>query len=331
MLDDMGTWRRTHYTADIRSEEQGREVILAGWIHDMRVVGGISFIILRDREGMVQITVKKKDVGDDKYKRLITLPRESVIMVKGFVNFSPKVHAGLEIIISEYKVLSIAKKPLPLGIADDVHADLDTRLNARFLDVRKPEVMALFKIRATMLSSIRKTLESMGFIEVHTPKIVATATEGGTALFPVKYFEMDAFLNQSPQLYKQILMATGMDRVYEIGPAFRAEEHDTTKHLNEFTSVDIEMAFSDHNDAMNVLERVIKDAVRAVNNEMAEELEVLGVGLPDIEYNFPRVSYDECVDFVNSHGANVRWGEDFDAEAMKILGKEYDCFYFIVD
>jgi len=152
-------------------------------------------------------------------------------------------------------------------VADRVEAEIDTRIENRFLDMRKREVLAIFEIRSSLLQGIREYLMSQNFIEVHTPKIVATATEGGTELFPVKYFEKDAYLNQSPQLYKQILMAAGLDRVLEIAPAFRAEEHNTTKHLNEFISIDIEMSFADDEDAMGMLENSVAKAIEKVVNE----------------------------------------------------------------
>ncbi|HIH64169.1 MAG TPA: aspartate--tRNA(Asn) ligase, partial [Methanothermobacter thermautotrophicus] len=141
-----------------------------------------------------------------------------------------------------------SKQPLPLDPTEKVKAEIDTRLDARFLDLRKPSVSAIFKIKSRMLHSVRVFLEEQGFLEINTPKLVASATEGGTELFPITYFEREAFLGQSPQLYKQIMMSTGLDRVYEIAPIFRAEEHDTLRHLNEVISIDIEASFVDHED-----------------------------------------------------------------------------------
>jgi aspartyl-tRNA synthetase len=206
---------------------------------------------------------------------------------------------------------------------------MDTRLDARFIDLRKEEVSSVFKVRSTILGAVREVFEKEGFIEVHTPKIVATATEGGTALFTARYFEKEAYLNQSPQLYKQMLMATGFDRVYEIGPAFRAEEHDTTRHLNEFTSIDIEMAFSDDEDAMGVLERCVYNAVLKAREENERELRILGAD-PDIPaLPLQRITYDECLDVVKDGGFEMEWGEDFPMEAVKILGDKIPEFFFI--
>jgi aspartyl-tRNA synthetase len=250
-------------------------------------------------------------------------------MVKGVVRRNPEVRAGFEIIPEALKVLAVAKSPLPLGVIDKVRAELDTRLDARYIDLRKPEVAAIFKIRSTILKAVREQFDREGFIEIHTPKIVATATEGGTALFPVEYFGHQAFLNQSPQLYKQMMMATGLDKVYEIGPAFRAEEHDTVRHLNEFISIDMEMAFADEEDVMGVLERVVHRAIVRVIETNRNELEILNVKLEVPELPFPRVTYTKCLEYIEAHGIKLPWGEDISMEGMKALSEHYPGFFFI--
>ncbi len=306
------------------------EAEAAGWIHDIRNLGGIAFILLRDRTGIMQVTLLKKQ-NRELFKSLTKLNRESVIRIKGKVQRAEKVMNGFEILPEEAEILSTAEAPLPLGVADKVDAELDTRLDNRFLDLRKGEVQDIFRLRALLLKSTRTTLENEGFIEVHTPKIVASATEGGTELFPVKYFKRDAFLNQSPQLYKQILMSTGFDRVYEIGPAFRAEEHDTVRHLNEFTSIDVEMAFPDHNDAMALLDRVIREGYERIKSEAPELMEREHLNIPERVEAFPRVSYTEAVEIAKSRGLKIEWGEDLSMEATRLIAEEFPDFYFITD
>ncbi len=328
-MEPLEGWRRSKYASEITPEDFEKEVTVAGWIQDIRNLGGIAFIQLRDRTGIVQVTVIKKEHGQDFFKRITTLPRESVIMIKGKVQPNDQVTSGFELFPSEMKVLSTAKTPLPLGVIDKVEADMDTRLDSRFIDLRKEEMAAIFKIRSTILGAVREVFEKEGFIEVHTPKIVATATEGGTALFTAQYFEKEAYLNQSPQLYKQMLMATGFDRVYEIGPAFRAEEHDTTRHLNEFTSIDIEMAFSDEEDAMGVLERCVYNAILKTREKNEEEMRILGADQDIPALPFQRVTYSECLDIIKKNGFEMEWGEDFPMEAMKILGDQVPDFFFI--
>ncbi len=318
---------RTCTTAEAR-EHDGEEVRVCGWVHDIRVLGRIAFIILRDRYGAVQLTLIRSIIGKDNFKKYTKLTRESVICARGKVQSTEQAKMGFEILPEDIEVLSEAEAPLPLGVADLVSADMDTRIENRFLDLRKPEVLAVFEVRSSILQGIRDTLVSSGFMEVHTPKIVATATEGGTELFPVKYFEKDAYLNQSPQLYKQLLMGAGFDRVFEIAPAFRAEEHNTTRHLNEFISVDAELSFADDEDAMQVLERSIVNAIRYVVERSGKALETLGMEWKVPELPFRRVTYDEAVDTV-SRKMDMEWGEDFSTEALKVLGEELDDFYFI--
>ncbi|MCD6461460.1 MAG: aspartate--tRNA(Asn) ligase [Thermoplasmata archaeon] len=327
-VEPLGDWRRTHLLGDLSAELDGEEVVVGGWIHETRNLGGLCFVVLRDRSGRVQVTLVKRKDGP-LFSRLASLSRESVVMVCGVVQASEKAGMGFEIRPSGVKVLSVAEAPLPLGVADVVGADMDTRLDNRFLDLRKPEVSAIFKIRSTILEGVRDALRREGFVEVHTPKIVATATEGGTSLFPMKYFDRPAFLNQSPQLYKQILMASGLDRVMEIGPAFRAEEHDTSRHLNEFTSIDIEMSFADEEDAMGMLEKAIEGAREMVWRENQKELDLLGISLPEQKPPYPRITYDECVEMVSSRGLDMEWGEDLSMEATRIVAEEMEGFYFI--
>ncbi len=317
---------RTHTTAEA-SKMDGEEVKVCGWIHDIRILGRIAFLILRDRYGFAQLTLIRGMIGKENFKKFTKLTRESVICARGKVQKTDQAKLGFEILPEEIEVLSVAESPLPLGVADRVSADMETRIENRFLDLRKPEVLAVFQARSEILQGIRDVLISENFIEVHTPKIVATATEGGTELFPIKYFEKDAYLNQSPQLYKQILMGAGFDRVFEIAPAFRAEEHNTTRHLNEFISIDAEMSFANDEDAMRVLEESIKNAVkRVVEDEGIKE--TLGVKMKVPDTPFRRITYDEAVNMV-SGSVDMEYGEDFSTEALKILGEKIDDFYFI--
>ena len=269
----------------------------------------------------------KSLIGKENFKKYTKLTRESVICARGKVQKTEQAKLGFEILPEEIEVLNQAETPLPLGVADKVSADMETRIENRFLDLRKPEVLAVFIARSNILRGIREILSEENFIEVHTPKIVATATEGGTELFPVKYFEKDAFLNQSPQLYKQILMGSGFDKVFEIAPAFRAEEHNTTRHLNEFISIDAEMSFADDEDAMRILEKGIQNAIKYAVED--ESFEMLNRNLEVPKIPFKRITYDEALDIINSRGLNMEWGEDFSTEALKILGEEMDDFYFI--
>jgi len=253
LTDLLNDCRRTHYSVQVKPDMKDEEVVLMGWIHEMRDLGGIIFVLLRDRDGVTQITAPSKKISPELFEELRKLKKESVIAVKGRVQESGKAPGGVEIIPEEFKLLSESKLQLPLDTTEKVRAEIDTRLDSRFIDLRKHSVSAIFKIKSRMLHSVRNFLEGEDYTEINTPKLVGSATEGGTELFPITYFEREAFLGQSPQLYKQMMMASGFDNVYEIAPIFRAEEHDTLRHLNEVKSIDVETAFTDHVDAMNLL------------------------------------------------------------------------------
>ncbi|MBU3902407.1 MAG: aspartate--tRNA(Asn) ligase [Candidatus Thermoplasmatota archaeon] len=320
---------RTKYSSEINRDDYDKEVVVAGWVQDVRKLGSIAFIQLRDRDGVIQVTALKKELNPELFKRLTEVPRESVISVKGVVKENKEAKAGFEILPKNVKIISVAKTPLPIGVVDKVSTEIETRFDHRFMDLRKPEIQSIFKIRHTMIKAVREEFLFNDFIEIHTPKIVATATEGGTNLFRMQYFEEKAFLNQSPQLYKQMMMATGLDRVFEIGPVFRAEEHDTIRHLNEFTSIDMEMAFADEEDVMKILEKIIQKIISMANKENKKELSILNIKIPVPETPFKRVDYSECVELIKSKNVDVVDGEDFSMEATKAIAEEFKDFYFI--
>jgi len=323
---------RTHYSKDVKPSDYNKDITVAGWVEDTRNLGSLAFIIIRDRKGTLQCTVHKKKTPD-LFKVLTSLSRESVVSIQGSCKENEKVRNGYEVIPKSIQVLSTADTPLPLGVVDRVDADFDTRLDNRFIDLRKPEVRAIFNIRSAVLGGIHKYLRSEGFLEVHTPKIIASSSEGGTNLFKLGYFEKEAYLAQSPQLYKQMLMATGLDRVYEIAWYFRAEEHNTRRHLNESTAVDIEMAFIENEEeVMRILEGLVR-AVWETASEQHEDLNVLKkeVKVPDLP--FRRLKYDNVVEILQERGSSIVWGQDLSSEDEKMLGdimkEEGSEFYFI--
>lgn len=323
---------RSHYSKDISRKEYNSLVTVAGWVEDIRNLGSIAFLILRDKQGTLQLTILKKKTPE-LFEQLISLPRESVLSVKGLCKENEKVRNGFEILPETATVLSVAATPLPLGIVDKVDADFDTRLDNRVLDLRKPETQAIFKIRSAVLAVADEFLRSKQFLEVHTPKIIASSSEGGTDMFKLRYFEKEAFLAQSPQLYKQSLMATGLDRIYEIAWYFRAEEHNTRRHLNESTAVDVEMAFIDsEEDVMKILEYLVH-AIWKCANECTEDLAVLKKTISVPKLPFTRVPYDDAVVMIQKRGSSITWGQDLSTEDEKLLGdlmrEEGKEFYFI--
>ncbi len=322
---------RTHYSTQIIPEMNGSLVTICGWAHEIRDLGGITFLVVRDREGFVQVTLFKKTIDKNVLEVVRNLSRESVVAVTGNVKSEAKAPNGFELIPTSVKVLGKAESPLPMDTTGKVDADLDTRLDVRFMDLRRPQTQAIFRLRHLLLESIREYLGNEGFVEIATPKVVATATEGGTALFPITYFEREAFLNQSPQLFKQMMMSGGLDRVFEIGPIFRAEEHDTRKHLNEATSIDIEASFLDNEDVMAILENLIKHVYSNAIKKGESYLKTLGVepAIPGIP--FKRITYDEAISIARDGGEQIEWGEDLTTESEHLIGKTIGEHYFIID
>ncbi|MFH1820851.1 MAG: aspartate--tRNA(Asn) ligase, partial [Methanobacteriota archaeon] len=329
-LDEMGNWRRTHNSGEITEKLDGKEVIVMGRVGDIRDLGGIKFFILFDISGTIQITAPKKKITKETLSKMDSLTQESSVAVKGKVVKAKQAPRGVEVIPSEIRVLNLAAAPLPLDPMGKVRANLDTRLDARGLDLRRAESLAIFKIRYQALNAIREYLVSNGFIEVQTPKIVATATESGAALFPISYFDREAFLSQSPQLYKEVLTGS-FERVFEVGPIFRAEEHDTPRHLNEATSIDIEAAYTTADDVMGMLEELTWRAFDRVKRNCSEELKVLNHDLKVPEKPFPRITYDEALEKLNTAGEKITWGEDLSTPAEKKLAEIVGGAYFVVD
>ncbi len=320
------------YAADA---EPGDSATVAGWAHEIRDLGGIAFLIVRDTTGKIQVKFEKDEMDDDLVETGTNVNRESVVQVSGDVEAEERAPTGVEIVPESVEVVAEADPELPLDPSGKVDADLSTRLDNRTLDLRKAESKAVFEIRAEVLRSAREAFRDLGCTEINTPKIVATGTEGGTELFPITYFGQEAFMNQSPQLFKQLMVGSGLERVFEIGPIFRAEEHNTPRHLNEATSIDFESAFYDHHDAMDACETVVKAAYEGVAENCEEQLEALGY--EDFEApsgEFPRLSYEEAIERINATGAldeQLVWGDDLPTEGEKALGEDVGSHYFVTD
>jgi aspartyl-tRNA synthetase len=241
-----------------------------------------------------------------------------------------KAPRGVEVIPKNIVILNMAKQPLPLDITGKTPADIDVRLDARVLDLTRDENRAVFHIRHAILEATREFLSRNGFIEIHTPKIIASATEGGANLFPVMYFEREAFLAQSPQLYKEQLVID-FEKVYEIGPTFRAEKSHTRRHLTEFISIDIEAAFATAEDVMGIAEKLIQHVCKAVAEKCREDLKILKYKFEVPEIPFRRITYDEIINELKDVGIKINWGEDIPTIAYRTIGRLHPYFYFITD
>jgi nondiscriminating aspartyl-tRNA synthetase len=329
-LDSVDGWHRTHYSRDVLPEMDGEEVTLFGWVQEIRDLGALRFIVFQDREGTIQLTVLRKKASNEVLSKSESLQKRCSIGVKGMVKKTDMTPRGVEVIPKELRIFGKAATQLPIDITGKTPASLEARLDARALDLCQEGNVATFRIQHVAVEAIRAFLFERGFLEVHTPRIIASATEGGAALFSVDYFERKAYLAQSPQLYKEQLVMS-LERVFEVGPFFRAEESHTRRHLSEFVSIDIEQAFAEAKDVMQLLEQLIQHVCKAVVEKCPTELNKLNhkVELPCIPFN--RLSYDEILQELRGEGLNIQWGEDIPTEALRTLGEIHPNFYFITD
>ena len=331
--EDLKNWRRTHYSKEIALSKAGDdEVIIMGWVASIRDHGNIQFIILRDMYGEIQVTVKKRECSESLFQLAKEIKEHSSIGVRGKIRPQEKVPNGAEIVPIEIRVFSIARKAAPFLVQSRTSTvGIDTRLDLRAVDLRRNYLGSIFRIRQTAVNSVRAFLSEQKFNEVNTPKMIATATEGGAALFPIFYYDREAFLAQSPQLYKeQLTMA--FESVFEIGPIFRAEPSRTNRHLSEAISIDVERAFVDYNDIMSLLERMISKIVDILKEKNQDDLEYLQLQLPSVDLPFSKYSYSDIIDRLQEAGERIQWGDDISPQIMKSIQHEHlNDFYFIID
>ncbi|WP_317896511.1 aspartate--tRNA(Asn) ligase [Pyrofollis japonicus] len=310
------------YVAEVLAEGKiGEKYVVAGWVDTIRVHGKLVFIILRDRTGKMQLVVKK-NVSEHAWELARKLTVESVIGAKGTLVESKAALGGKEIVVEELVVYSKAE-PLPIDIKDHTKTTLAKRLDWRFLDLRNPRNQLIFLVEAEMSKAARDFFYSNGFVEIYTSKIVGAATEGGAEVFSIVYFDKPAFLAQSPQLYKQMGVISGFEKVFEIGPAFRAEPHHTTRHLTEYTSVDFEMGFIDSfEDVMKVAERAVLSMIqRAIDKYGKKVNEYFPSALQEVPKDIPRISIREAYKLLKREGIHVEEGDDLSSEAERKLGE----------
>jgi len=315
---------RTHYSDQIHDRIVGQEISIAGWIEDIRNIGKVAFLTVRDVRGATQVIV-----SNDTMKKAIGTPRQSAVIVSGVVQHSKSKDFPLELKAGKIAIVGEALHPLPIDPTGRVESGLDKRLDSRALDLRNPKTSSIFLLRSKVLDDIRMTLRSEGFVEVNTPKIIGSASEGGANLFGFEYFKKQAYLAQSPQLYKEQLVLA-LDRVFEIAAYFRAENSNTVRHLTEFLSVDIEAAFIDYEDAMDLAEKAIKNVFRfQMANRKESALNVLSnIPMPG---SISRLTYEDCLEELCKEGEKLEFGDDLSDASLRTLGNLHNGFYFIKD
>ena len=318
-------FNRTHNIDEIKLDMIGQKVILGGWVEDLRKLGKMTFLTIRDVTGIAQVIVK-----GELNAKIENLNRQSVLRISGTIQETKAKDFDYEINAEKIEVLAKAIHPLPIDPLGRLESNIDTRLNSRAIDMRNQKTASIFKLRHHVLSSIRKTLTEKKFIEINTPKIIGSASEGGANLFSLDYFGKTAYLAQSPQLYKE-QMTIGLERVYEIASFYRAEKSHTGRHLAEFTSVDIEAAFMDYTDVMDVLESLILEVYKFTSTNCKEEQKIIGYEIKVQSSPFERITYSNVLDEVKAAGVKLEFGDDLLDSHLRIVGEKHPGFYFITD
>jgi nondiscriminating aspartyl-tRNA synthetase len=318
---------RTHFTDQVLDNLVGQEVSIAGWIEDIRDIGKVAFLTIRDVRGAAQVVLS----GDTLILARDT-PRQSAVIVSGVVQHSKSKDFPLEIKAEKVIIVTEAIHPLPIDPTGRVESAIDKRLDSRALDLRSPKASSIFLLRSAVLDNIRTTLRSKDFVEVNTPKIIGSASEGGANLFGFEYFKKQAYLAQSPQLYKEQLILA-LDRVFEIAPYFRAEKSHTVKHLTEFLSVDIEAAFINLEDAMDLAEEVIRNTFNINKKTDRADRDTSRDQLKFTIPKFPmeRLTYEQCLEELVEEGEKLEFGDDLSDASLRKLGDIHKGFYFITN
>ncbi len=296
----------------------GQRVRLAGWLHHLRQLKDLTFLILRDGKGLAQIVIEDAEL----IAQVNDLHAESVLAVEGWVVAEPQAPDGIELHQPTLQVLVATTTPPPLDLFRPmIKAPLPTMLDLAPIAHRHPRHRALLRIAAASVHGFRATLRDLDFVEIQTPKIVASATESGANVFALDYFGAPAYLAQSPQLYKQMMVGV-FERVFEVGPVFRAEPHDTSRHINEYVSLDVELGFvRDHTTVMQVLTRVLAGIVAQIRNDADESVRTLGITLPEVPSAIPVIHFADALELIfQSAGEDARHEPDLAPAHERWLG-----------
>lgn len=308
-----------------------KEIKIEGWLYRVRKLKSITFLVIRDRSGLVQCVIENNNIDSS------SLKLESVVSIIGIAKKSNNSLNPFEILVESFEIISEAHE-LPIELnKKELDVNLDTILNNRAISIRHEKVNSIFKIQNIIVQSFREFLINKGFTEIFTPKIVAEGAEGGTEVFKVEYFEKTAYLAQSPQFYKQMMVGAGFERVFEVAHVYRAEQHNTSRHLNEYISMDLEMGFiNDEFDIMNLEEDLIKFILKAIEVKGKEYLKILNVNIPKIDVSIPKIELNEAIEILKKVYGKRDLEGDLDPEGEKLICKyakeKYRCdFIFLTN
>lgn len=314
---------RTHTCGELQEKHAGQTVTLCGWLDTLRIAGKISFMLLRDRNGITQVFLDKTLTEQAQHWK-----KESVVLVEGLVNKRPEnqvkkemATGAIELSATRVELVNAAETPLPIEVQEETTTQMDKRLDYRFLDLRRDKVKNIFKVRSKIYSATTQFFDEEGFVAIQTPKLTASGVESGAEEFKIPYFGKTASLAQSPQVYKQMFVVSGLEKVYEIAPIFRAEKSHTTRHLTEFIGIDFEMGFiKDEHDVMDLIERYVKFMLTHMKESCKSELAELGVTI-EVPNEIPRLSLVEMRKWLKEKGKVIPEEEDLDAEGEKLIGQ----------
>ncbi|MBT3298322.1 aspartate--tRNA(Asn) ligase [archaeon] len=302
------------------SDKVGEEVLIKGWVQEIRNLNKIKFIILRDRSGDMQTIALKSKTDENSFDLINDITKESVVDITGLVKENKESRWGIEVVISKVELVSKSEVPLPIDNTNKSNTNIDKRIDFRFLDTRNIKTQSIFKIRSKIVKILTNFFDDNGFTNMNTPKITTLGVESGAELFEVNYFGRKIFLSQSPQIYKQMFVAGGFERVYEIAPVFRAEKSHTTRHVTEFTGVDMEMGFiKDENEIMDMIEKMFIDLLSKLKEEAKSDLEKFGVEIL-VPEKIPRITMAEAKKMLAEKGKVFAEEDDLDAEGEKMFG-----------
>lgn len=324
---------RTHYIRDLKGEV-GAEVKIAGWIERVKEVGRFRFIWVRDKTGIAQITIHRENV--ELFEKASDLRLHDFVLIAGKLADKPVAKVGVEIFPMRLEVLSRSETPLPIDVTGHIKSILSTRLDWRPIDLRNPRSSAVLRIQAALVEGMQEYLNANGFLQVFTPCIIGAGSEGGAELFEIDYFGQRAYLRQDPQLHRQLLMVAGLDRIYDLGPNWRAEPSHTPRHLCEYRACAVELSYiEDERDVMKVEEELVVASIRKVIEECEDDLKLLEKDIEVPKTPFPVLTFPEIYEILRGLGKEIPYGEDLDREAEKLLANyvkdEYDHDFFFID
>jgi nondiscriminating aspartyl-tRNA synthetase len=318
------------------SEKNERKTHVNGWVDSIRNLGNIKFIIVRNSQGLIQIILKKGTCVDPLLELVDTLHLEDVIEVKGKVVKHQNAPSGFEVHPTAIKVINKSETPLPMSVSGKIVSNLDTRLDWRVLDLRKPQNIAIFKIQAKIIEGMEEYLREQGYLQVFTPCLMGAPSESGAEAFPVLYFNKTAYLRQDPQLHRQLLIAAGIEKLFDLGPNWRAEPSHTPRHVCEHRACAVEFAFmKSEEDMMRAEEALVIAALQQVKQQSAPELSLLNQDIIIPKTPFPELRFPDIYDILQELGKNIPFGEDYDREAEILLWKyvkeKYKTDFFFVN